>query len=446
MASRKRPSRRMRKIPYSKHDKGRRCASDRLASDDERSEFERDRSRIVHSAAFRRLQGKTQVFTPSEGDFFRTRLTHSLEVAQIGKGLALRLGADTDLVEAISLIHDLGHPPFGHAGESELKELMDPYGGFEANAQNIRILTKLESKSGDYDGLNLTRAVVDGQMKYKDSFPEENGKFVYADDTGLVDWASKEASVSVFGRYKRVMSFECGILDWADEVAYAVHDLEDSVHAGYIDAHHFSLNPSNDPRIRDIVEEVARKFKKSVACVTDSYNGLVKIMVEQNPDFRLIRPSHDHEQQKANRRRLTTFLIGRYIKCTSRMSRERADKGKRSVSSRYLYHITVPWQYRVEVALINRLVKVFVIQSPQISAMESKGRHIVKCLFGKLMHGDNAQLLLPIDWRERLPDEVEAGGKARVVSDYISGMTDGYAQKLYAKLFFPNYGSIYEVL
>ena len=204
----------MQKVKYTSHDRERKHP-EKLQRGDERTEFERDRSRVIHSGAFRRLQGKSQVFMAGEGDFFRTRLTHSLEVAQIGKGLAWRLKADAELVEAVSLIHDIGHPPFGHSGEEELMRLMKPYGGFEANAQNIRILTKLESKSDRYEGLNLTRGTIDGQLKYKESFEPSKAKFVYEEDLPLVTWAAEAARSAVTGASlgKNCKSFECEIMD-----------------------------------------------------------------------------------------------------------------------------------------------------------------------------------------------------------------------------------------
>src|SRR5690348_2161111 len=146
---------------------------------EERSPFEIDRARIIHSAAFRRLQGKTQVFVSGSGDFFRTRLTHSLEAAQIGKGLALRLGAHPDLVEAACLAHDLGHPPFGHRGEAALHQCMQEHGGFEGNAQTLRLLCRLSTKFINLDGLNLCRATLDSVLKYKNPFTPGAKKFYY---------------------------------------------------------------------------------------------------------------------------------------------------------------------------------------------------------------------------------------------------------------------------
>src|SRR5215470_5424178 len=206
------------------------------AGPDRRSEFERDRARIIHSAAFRRLQGKTQVFGVYEGDFFRTRLTHSLEVAQIAKGIALNLGADPDLVEAICLAHDLGHPPFGHTGEHVLHELMRDYGGFEGNAQTFRILTRLERKHSAYEGLNLTYQTLDGVLKYKRRIdataiaasPKAPVKGFYANDQDVV------AAVICATGTGDERSFECQIMDVADDIAYSVHDLEDSLKAGLI--------------------------------------------------------------------------------------------------------------------------------------------------------------------------------------------------------------------
>ena len=433
------------KVNYTESDEER-CDTEKRAAHEERSDFERDRSRVIHSAAFRRLQGKTQVFTVGEGDFFRSRLTHSLEVAQIGKGLALRLGADPDLVETVSLIHDIGHPPFGHAGEYELKRLMMPYGGFEANAQNIRILTKLETKSREYKGLNLTRAVIDGQLKYKEAFckakaeRKEQEKFIYREDSGLVEWASKDARGTIEGSDSEWQSFECEIMDWADEVAYAVHDLEDGIHARYLSA----STLQEEDQITDIVKKVEEKFKGCAVNVSAVWDELLNgILIENNPDFRFGNKS-SHAEKKSNRKRLTSYLINRYIKATRRV--KRGVVLNTHVSERYMYTLCVPIRYKVEVKLINETIKKFVIEAPQVRTLEEKAKHIVRCLFLKFMRANNAKYLLPEDWREHLRGVDSVEGRARVVSDYISGMTDGYAQKTYSRLFLPNEGSIYDFL
>lgn len=423
---------RARTIPYTKNDK-QRFHTEKSRGDDERPIFERDRSRIIHSAAFRRLQGKTQVFTAGEGDFFRTRLTHSLEVAQIAKGLALRLGANTDLVESIALIHDIGHPPFGHAGENELKRLLKPYGGFEANAQNIRILTNLEKRKNEYDGLNLTRAVLDGQLKYKNAFTPEARKFIYREDLPLVEWASREAQ-SAFGLDNHCKSFECEIMDWADDIAYAVHDLEDSIHARYIDATTFEHNDSS------VEKTVHDEFKSSD--VSRIYTELRDVILKENPDLHL-NPARDPKERKANRKRLTSFLIQRYIQAAHCIERHPAVENP--VSNRYRYTVHVDERYRVEVKIINGLIRDFVINSPQVRTLEEKGRHIIRSIFVKFMRHDDARHLLPDDWKSYIEDGCSQEKRARVVCDYICGMTDNYAQKTYARLFLPNQGSIYDV-
>ena len=427
------------KVKYYRHDRERLTAEKR-APTEERGDFERDRSRIIHSAAFRRLQGKTQVFTVGEGDFFRTRLTHSLEVAQIGKGLALRLGADTDLVEAICLVHDIGHPPFGHAGEDELKKLMACYGGFEANAQNIRILTKLEKKSS-YEGLNLTRAVIDGQLKYRKAYPEDRCKFIYEDDVELMDWAGEEACAVVGASNRQQRPFECEIMDWADDIAYAVHDLEDSIHSGHIDAASF-----HDKFVIDeVVEVVAKEFKDCSVDAPSVCNAFIyNYLPTQNPDFGRLTHTINHRDRKANRKTLTSALINRYIVSTSR--KKRSDVSEGPVSWRYCYSMHVPIEYRVEVFLLKELVMRLVIRSPQVRTLEEKSRHIVRNLFEKLIQAKDVEHLLPNDWKEHLPSKYTERDKARVVSDYISGMTDQYAEKTYARLFLPGQGSIYEVM
>lgn len=420
---------------------------------EERTAFERDRSRIIHSAAFRRLQGKTQIFTAGESDFFRTRLTHSLEVAQIGKGIALRLKADTDLVEAISLAHDIGHPPFGHAGEVELKRLMLKYGGFEANAQNVRILTRLEHKSSEYGGLNLTRAVIDGQLKYKNAFDVSARKFRYEDDEEIIEWANIGAPPG-----SQPKSFECQIMDWADDIAFAIHDLEDGLHSGFINI--AVLN--NQPLISRVVDKAHKSLSRDLSGsklksrdVGNVWSELLLEIVRIDPDLGVLGTTglSNPIQRKYRRKELTSFLIGRYIKSTERTSR--ASTTGAHLTERYLYELRTPVEQRIQVSLLKQLVWEAVISSPQIMTLEEKGKFIIRSLFLKFLRGNNVERLLPDDWQQVITEELSNAdsdiqsqnrAKARVVCDYISGMTDGYVQKTYERLFLPNHGSVYEVL
>lgn len=440
----RRPTARDR-VRYTKHDSERKCSSEPLAASDERTEFERDRSRIIHSAAFRRLQGKTQVYLTGEGDFVRTRLTHSLEVAQIAKGVALRLRANPDLVEAVSLLHDIGHPPFGHAGETELNELMSEHGGFEANAQNLRIIGRLETINENYSGLNLTRAVIDGQLKYKVTRRENAKKFVYENDIDLVEWASNEAMAAAGVTDGEVRSFECQIMNWADDVAYAVHDLEDSIHTGFLDQSSFRQETALDENTISCLKSDYQSLGVDFDHVYDGLLSEIQHRIFGSTASRLRRVTGT---QKANRKRLTSFLISRYIKGTYRTEVDERQIITRK-TNRYRYQLDVPIEHQVEVAILKKIVWKHVVQSPQIRSLEEKGKYIIRSLFARFMDDDNAFSLLPTDWHPRLFSEgnkVDDPTKARVVCDYIAGMTDEYVQRTYSRFFLPNYGSIYERL
>ena len=346
------------------------------------------------------------------------------------------------MVETVALIHDIGHPPFGHAGEDELKKLMKNFGGFEANGQNVRILTKLESKNSGYGGLNLTRAVLDGQLKYKVPFTENTRKFVYDESMAVVAWASYAAREEIKELPTDTKSFECEIMDWADDIAYAIHDLEDSIHANYIGSSTFSTE--GDRRTRDAINEVQEDFENEGINVRTIATELFEIIRRLNPGFQPFASAASYHEQKAHRKQLTSGLIGRYIKAATRFDREVASNDP--ISYRYLHSVQIPIKYLVEVELIKKLEWKFVIESPQVRTLEEKGRHIIRCLFRKYMQRDKGEQLLPNDWRELLQGDYTKDDKARVVCDYISGMTDYYAQRTYAKLFLPNQGSIYEVL
>ena len=222
-------------MTYSQHDQER--FLDEPAKRAGRTEFMRDRARVIHSAALRRLAAKTQVAVPWENDFQRTRLSHSLECAQIGRELGESLGADPDLQDTACLAHDLGHPPFGHNGEEALAEIAQDFGGFEGNAQSFRLLVRLEAKTVDANGkslgLNLTRASLDGATKYPWSRSENPRKFgVYDDDVEIFNWMRKDAPAG-----KKCI--EAQIMDWSDDCAYSVHDLEDAIFAGQVSVKNF---------------------------------------------------------------------------------------------------------------------------------------------------------------------------------------------------------------
>ncbi|HEX2912281.1 MAG TPA: dNTP triphosphohydrolase [Chloroflexia bacterium] len=379
--------------------------------DEERSEFEIDRARIIHSAAFRRLQGKTQVFVSGSGDFFRTRLTHSLEAAQVGKGLALRLGAQPDLVEACCLAHDLGHPPFGHTGETALMKCMEDFGGFEGNAQNIRILTRLSTKFIERDGLNLTRATLDGTLKYKQPFALNQKKFYYNEDEPLVVWATD-------GGIQHERSFECQIMDWADEIAYSVHDLEDGMKAGMIS----SSRLLNDRRVAQLMHE------EDVRWVMEQVQ-----FVENQPGERA---------RKAARKILTSRLIHEFLLAAER---EEVPDAPPSATVRYRYRLKINPVQKARCSILKEIMFRLIVEDARVATLENKAERIIKGLFEVFSNlSPRTAFLFPEDFRD-LWEEANDTERIRIACDYIAGMTDEYAERLYARFYLPQAGTIYSL-
>ncbi len=364
---------------------------------DERDPWEIDRARILHSAAFRRLQRKTQVFAPAEGDFFRTRLTHSIEVSQIAKGVALRLGADPTLCEAASLAHDIGHPPFGHAGESVLNACMAQAGGFEGNAQNLRVIATLEVKSDAYLGLNLTRATLDALLKYKRSHSEAlaagEDKFFYDDDLALVDWVCQ-------GRRDGTTSFECQIMDWADEVAYSVHDVEDGMWADLITL----------PRLRD---ERSRAAVQSAVPEANQHD--VEAVAQELERVLLVSGSR---QRKAALKTWSSFAIYELVRAATA-----EPAGEQGRGSRYGCSLRVDAALVVKSRILKAVAEELVFRHPRVAAVQPRASRIVGGLFEALAAKP-----------ELIPEDYRASDPPRAACDYISGMTDDYAERVYKSL------------
>jgi dGTPase len=365
------------------------------------------------------------VFGVYEGDFFRTRLTHSLEVAQIAKGIALNLGANTDLVEAACLAHDLGHPPFGHTGEQVLHELMRPYDGFEGNAQTFRILTRLERKHAAYSGLNLTYQTLDSVLKYKTCI---DAGTIAANSDGPVkgfyaeDQPFAETIIHFTGSGTR-RSLECQIMDVADDIAYSVHDLEDSLKAGLLTVADFRRTPS---------DRVARAVHSHLLT-----RGHAISDEQLRQELSLIADRLEHLEHTAGRaawKMLTRDLIHDFS-C--------------SVELRDEDTIDVSAPDRIRIEILKAFESHHVIYNPRVTTLGHKGKEVLRRLFAVLDQGKESVGLLPENWGEeyeRTLSESNEPARKRVICDFLANMTDSYAMRFYSRLFVPGQGSFYEVL
>ncbi len=356
-----------------------------------RTPFARDRDRIIHTSAFRRLKEKTQVFVAHEGDHFRTRLTHSLEVAQIARSIATALGLDADLAETIALGHDLGHPPFGHAGEEELERCMSAFGGFDHNVQTFRVLTDLERRYPDFDGLNLTWETLEGIVKHNgpvtDRLERPAWKAVAAFDRNfpldLGGWASAEAQVAAL----------------SDDIAYNNHDVDDGLDAGL-----FRLEELADvPMIGPILASVRR----------------------DHPDL----------DPRLTRLEAVRRMIGAMV--ADVMAEADGAAGASGVASaddvralgRALVSFSPPMA--ADLARLRAFLHERMYRHWRVNRSRSQARRIVAEMFALFTAEPD---VLPAEWFERLRD-LDPAARARVVCDYIAGMTDRYAIEEHRRLF-----------
>jgi dGTPase len=357
-----------------------------------RSPFQRDRDRIIHSAAFRRMKHKTQVFVYHEGDHYRTRLTHSLEVAQIARTISRILGLDEDLAEALALSHDLGHTPFGHAGEDALEAVMAPYDGFDHNDQTLRILTRLEHRYAEFDGLNLTWETLEGTVKH-------NGP--------LLGQGKDEPLPATIAEYNRIHDLELSlypgleaqIASLSDDIAYNNHDLDDGLRAGL-----FRLADLVDvPLVGPVLHEVQK-----------TYPGL--------EEGRLI-----HETIRRVIDRMVYDLVDE--------TRRRLAEAK-PANAAAIRGLGAPVaSFSETMSAHDKALKSFLFERMyrhyKVNRMASKARRIVQDIFGLLLAEPQC---LPTEWRGQA-GAPHSPATARIVADYIAGMTDRFALDEHARLF-----------
>jgi dGTPase len=371
------------------------------ATEGGRSPYQRDRARVLHSAALRRLAAKTQVVGVGEDDFPRTRLTHSLECAQVGRELAGALGTDPDVVDAACLAHDLGHPPFGHNGETALALAAEPCGGFEGNAQSLRILTRLEAKvlrdDGTSAGLNLTRAVLDAATKYPWARRESTPKFgAYPDDLPVFEWFREDSPPG------DIRCVEAQVMDWSDDVAYSVHDLDDGIHAGQVPLGHLDV-------------EAVVDLAAGTGCATATELDAIYQELTAQPWW-----VHSYDgtiRAQAAVKAMTSELTGRLTAAVVRATRAEYGDGP---LRRYAADVVVPTQTRAECELLKAIAVHYVMLGRR--AVQEQQRALLAELVELLVkHAPDA---LEPALREVWHQAGDDNQRLRVVIDQVASLTD----------------------
>jgi dGTPase len=404
-------------VGYEGRDRERWVAEDPAQKRADRDDFARDRARVVHSSALRRLAAKTQVLAPGHDDFVRNRLTHSLEVAQIGREFGAALGCDADVVDTACLAHDLGHPPFGHNGETVLDEIACDIGGFEGNAQTLRILSRLEAKRSHPDGtpagLNLTRASLDAATKYpwqRCEAPNGTGKFgVYPSDLPVFQWMRE-------GAVPRSRCLEAEVMDWSDDVAYSVHDVEDAIASGWL-----------DPRVlrsTDMAEVVAVAGRTYAPDLGGDALGaaLGRLLASEAMPTAYTGSRGDLARLKD----MTSRLIGHFVLDVELATRERHGPG---ALCRFEADLVVPDDTRAECSVLKAIANHFVMTTDERLRVMAGQRAVVRMLVEGYAARPEERLDAP--FRADLDAAGDDGERLRVLVDQVASLTDVRALALH---------------
>ena len=377
-----------------------------------RRAFARDKARVLHSAGLRRLSAKTQVMSAGADDFPRTRLTHTLEVAQIGRELGDALGCDPDLVETACLVHDLGHPPFGHNGEEALHKASLDIGGFEGNAQTFRLLTRLESKTireGRSLGLNLTRATLDAATKYPWAFDGKNPKFgFYEEDKEIFDWVRLNAK-------SQTKVFEAQVMDIADDIAYSVHDIEDAIYG-----QHFSpLALDSEPEFKEVVKLAATEYASEIN--EDNLNKALNSLIKQSWWVKSFTAT---QVDMAALKNMTSHLIGKF---TEEIEQATKAGNKAENFTRYNANLIVPLETKAQIAVLKAVVNLFVMQRKGAAENYAKEQDLILNIVEGLQN--NPQKLDP-QFKHQFDNAGSSKEAKRAVIDQVASLTDSSARRL----------------